>query len=187
MWCLFYRPIDLILTNTNNGAKLLNKELKPNNLENYKKCTLTEMLKVFIQEFLPKLYDRYIELNVKYTEKHKKYETALPPFLKSRSRKIIDHLLYRMGKVETDGINSVEIAGDNAFNETSSDLSSTHRLKYRVDIGDKDRFCSCTRNGYRRNRMLRKQFFYCHLQLRFRFIWKENQQDHLSIQYRNKI
>ena len=95
-WCVFYRPIELILTNTNNGTERLNKELKSNDLENYRKCTLTEMLKTVIQEFLPKLYYRYVELNVKYTEKHKKYETALPPFLKNRPRKIIDHLLDRM-------------------------------------------------------------------------------------------
>ena len=126
----------MILTNTNNGTERLNKELKSNDLENYRKCTLTEMLKVVIQEFLPKLYDRYVELNIKYTEKHKKYETAPPPFLKNRPRKIIDHLLDRMCKVESDGINSVEIVGGNVFNVTSSDLSSTHRLKYRVDFGD---------------------------------------------------
>ena len=94
------------------------------------------MLKVVIQEFLPKLYDRYVELNIKYTEKHKRYETAIPPFLKNRPRKIIDHLLDRIGNVESDGINSVEIVVGNVFNVTSSDLSSTHRLKYRVNFGD---------------------------------------------------
>ena len=74
----------MILTNTNNGTERLNKELKSNYLENHRKCTLTEMLKVVIQEFLPKLYDRCVELNIKYyTEKHKKYETALPPFLEN--------------------------------------------------------------------------------------------------------
>ena len=58
------------------------------------------MHKVVIQEFLPKLYNRYVELNVKYTEKHKKFKTALPPFLKNRPKKFIDHLLDRMSKVE---------------------------------------------------------------------------------------
>ena len=38
-------------------------------------------------------------------------------------------------------------------------MSWTHRLKYRVDFGDKDRFCSCTCDDYRRNRMLCKHFF----------------------------
>ena len=78
------------------------------------------MLKIVIQEFLPKLYDRYVELNVKYAEKHKKYETALPPFLKNRPRKIIDRLIDRMGKVESDGINYTQVVGENVFNVTSS-------------------------------------------------------------------
>ena len=117
------------------------------------------MLKVVIQEFLPKLYDRYVELNIKYTEKHKKYESALPPFLENRPRKIIDHLFDRMDKVESGGINSIEIVGGNVFNVTSSDLSFTHRLKYGVYFGGENRFCSCTCNDHRRSRMLCKHFF----------------------------
>ena len=159
-WCIFHRPTDLILTNTLNGTEGLNKELKSNYLENDTKCALTEMFKVAIQDFLRKLYDRYVELNIKYTEKHKKYETALQPFLKNnRPRTIIDHLLDRMGKVESDRINSVEIVGGNVFHVASSDLSSTHRLKYRVDFGDENRFFSCICNDYRRNRMLCQHFF----------------------------
>ena len=155
----FYWLTHLILTNTNKGTERLNKELKSNELENYRTYTLTEMLKVVIQEFLPKLYNRYVVVNVKYTEKRKKYKTELPPFQKNRPSKFINHLLDRMGKVESDGISSVEIVGDNVFNVTSSDLCSTHRLKYRDDIGDEDRFCSCLDNDYRRNRMLCKHFF----------------------------
>ena len=155
----FYRPIDLILTNTNHGTERLNKEIKSNDLENHRKCTLMEMLKVVIQEFLPKLSDRYVELNIKYTEKDKKFKTVLPPLLKNRPRKIIDHLLDQISKVESAEINSVEIVGGNAFNVTSPDLSSIHKLKYRVHLGDENRFCSCTCNDYRRNRMLCKHFF----------------------------
>ena len=155
----FYRPIDLILTNTNHGTERLNKEIKSNDLENHRKCTLMEMLKVVIQEFLPKLSDRYVELNIKYTEKDKKFETVLPPLLKNRPRKIIDHLLDQISKVESAEINSVEIVGGNAFNVTSPDLSSIHKLKHRVHLGDENRFCSCTCNDYRRNRMLCKHFF----------------------------
>ena len=50
-WCVLYRPINLILTNTNNGTERLNKELKLKDLENYRKCTLTEMVKVVIQSY----------------------------------------------------------------------------------------------------------------------------------------
>ena len=64
-----------------------------------------------------------------------------------------------MGKVESDGISSVEIVDDNVFNVISSDLCSTHRLNYRDDFGDKNRFCSCLGNDYRLNKMLCKHFF----------------------------
>ena len=63
----FYRTTHWILTNTNKET-----ELKSNDLENYRKCKFTEMPKVVIQEFLRKLYNRYVELNLKYGEKRKK-------------------------------------------------------------------------------------------------------------------
>ena len=63
----FYRTIHLILTNTNKET-----EPKLNDLENYRKCKFTEMLKVVTQEFFPKPYNRYVEANVKYAENRKK-------------------------------------------------------------------------------------------------------------------
>ena len=59
----FYRPIDKVLTNTNIGTEPLNKKTKIKWFKNYRKCTLTEMLKVVIQVFLPMLYDRYVKPN----------------------------------------------------------------------------------------------------------------------------
>lgn len=63
----FYRTIHWILINTNKET-----ELKLNDLENYRKCKFTEMLKVVIQEFFSKLYNRYVEVNVKYAGNRKK-------------------------------------------------------------------------------------------------------------------
>ena len=62
----FYRTIHLILTNTSKET-----ELKLNDFENYRKCKFTETLKVVTQEFFPKLYYRYVEVNVKYAENRK--------------------------------------------------------------------------------------------------------------------
>ena len=63
-----------------------------------------------------------------------------------------------MSKVESGGISSVENVRSSDFNVTSSDLSSTHGQKCRVELDDKDWFCSCTCNNYRRNRMLQFKF-----------------------------
>ena len=94
-----------------------NKEL---NIENVhlRKCS-RKLLKSFYQSYTIDMLN--LMLNIQRNTK--KYETALP------SKKIIDYLPERMDKVEIDRINSVEIVGDNVFNATSSDLSSTHRLK----------------------------------------------------------
>ena len=79
--------------------------------------------------------------------------------------------------VEWNGINSVEIVGGNVLNVTNSDLSFTHRLKYRVDFGDENQFRGCTCSDYQPNRMLCKQFFLLPLTI----------QNQISIIYQNYI
>ena len=53
-WCLAYRPDDLILCNTNNGTERLNEDLKYDDLDAYKNCSLRELLTVIIESFIPK-------------------------------------------------------------------------------------------------------------------------------------
>ena len=62
-----YRPNDLMYCNTNNGTERLNEDLKYDELIGYKNCTLSELLQVIIEKFIPKLYRKYVELNVLYT------------------------------------------------------------------------------------------------------------------------
>ena len=50
-----FRPNQPMLTNTNNGTERLNRELKTEELADYKNCSLSEMLKVVIESFLPSL------------------------------------------------------------------------------------------------------------------------------------
>ena len=59
-WAVYFRPNQLMLTNINNGTERLNRELKTEELVDYKKCSLSEMLKVVIESFLPPLYHRYV-------------------------------------------------------------------------------------------------------------------------------
>ena len=57
----------------NNGTERLNEDLKYDELVGYKNCTLSELLHVLIENFIPKDYEKYIELNVKYTSGFRKY------------------------------------------------------------------------------------------------------------------
>ena len=70
-WCLAYRPDDLFRCNTNNGTERLNEELKHNELDGYKNCTLSELMCVLIDSFIPNLYEKYVSLNIQYIKGYK--------------------------------------------------------------------------------------------------------------------
>ena len=59
------------MININNGTELLNEDPKYDELVEYKNCTLSDLLNVVIDRFIPKLYEKYIELNVRYTCSYK--------------------------------------------------------------------------------------------------------------------
>ena len=94
-----YRPDDLILCNTNNGTERLNEDLKYDELDVYKNCSLSELLSVLIDSFIPKHYNKYVELNVKYGDGCKKYSPGIPHFLRNRPKQIVDILLDKMQRV----------------------------------------------------------------------------------------
>ena len=71
-WAVYFIPDQLMLTNTNNGTERLNHKLKTKELVDYKKCSLYEMLKVVTESFLPSLYHRYVELNIRYSNECEK-------------------------------------------------------------------------------------------------------------------
>jgi len=51
-WALFYRPVDLMWVNTNNGTERLNESLKYDDLESHKRCSLSELLTIIVERFL---------------------------------------------------------------------------------------------------------------------------------------
>ena len=66
-----------MLCNINNGAEMLNEDLRNDKLVEYKNCTLSELLEVLIENFIPKHYEKYRELNVKYNSGGRKYQKAM--------------------------------------------------------------------------------------------------------------
>ena len=45
-----------MMVNINNGTERLNEDLKHDELVEYKNCTLSDLLNVVIDRFIPKLY-----------------------------------------------------------------------------------------------------------------------------------
>ena len=66
-----------MMVNTNNGTERLNEDLKYDELVEHKNCTLPDLLNVVIDRFIPKLYEKYIELNVRYTSCYKGYDRSI--------------------------------------------------------------------------------------------------------------
>ena len=83
---LAYRPDDLILCNKNNSTERLNEDLKYDDLSGYKNYSLSELLSVVIESFIPKHYQKYVELNIRYGDGCKTYAPGIPEFLRNRPK-----------------------------------------------------------------------------------------------------
>ncbi|KAK1901752.1 Ribosome-binding protein 1, partial [Dissostichus eleginoides] len=95
-WVNVYKTKSLkVAIYTNNGVERQNKTLKHTFLEGYKNCSLSELLTVVVSDFLSKAYQKYIELNVMFSDGYRKYNTNLPQYLQNRPRAIAQHILDR--------------------------------------------------------------------------------------------
>ena len=171
-----------MMVNTNNGTERLNEDLKYDELVEYKNCTLSDLLNVVIDRFIPKLYEKYVELNVRYTSSYKGYNRNIPSYMHDRQKWIVDDMVEKLGKIQEKvkyaQIIKIQINVQNNSDITSAgskdkcqvDICQTYDVQslsawtseketYRVDFGSNDRLCSCTCLSFRRKRVLCKHFF----------------------------
>ena len=73
-------------TELNNGTERLNKDLKYDELVEYTNCILSDFPNVVIDRFIPKPYEKYIELNVRYTSCYKGYDQSIPFYMHDRPK-----------------------------------------------------------------------------------------------------
>ena len=155
-WCLAYRPGDLISCNTNNGTERLNEDLKYGELGLYKNCSLTELLSVLIDSFIPKHYNKHVELNVRFGDGCK-YSPGIPYFLRKRPKQIVDILLDKMQRVADDIF--VTKTDNFTYSVTSFEEGTRVHKNYRTFLGTKNRFCTSNCYNFKQYRMLCKHFF----------------------------
>ena len=75
-----------MMVNTNNANERLNEDLKYDDFVKYKNCTLSDLLNVVIDKFIPKLYEKYIELNVRYMSCYKGYDRSVLFYMLDRPK-----------------------------------------------------------------------------------------------------
>ena len=185
-WGRAYRPDDLYHCNTNNGTERLNEDLKYEELEGATRLSLSELLTIIIEKFIPKLYMKYVELNVRCTSGYKGYQEGIPSYLHNRPKSLVKHLLLLKNSVTTlmidsvkpdDGesecnsemdpderesrktLNAIISTIEKRFSVRSSSIYSSSVRNYVVGFGDEYQPCWCTCPSFRMNRTLCKHFF----------------------------
>ena len=127
----------MLICNTNNGTERLNEDLMYDELVGWKNCTLIELLTIVTESFLPKLYEKYVELNVKFTSGYKKYQESIPESLHNSPRFIVQNMSEKMSKVTSSMISSVKVLTEGRIFEVQSEsVTSDLKAKYIVDFGN---------------------------------------------------
>ena len=90
----------------------------------YKNCTLGDLLNVVIDWFIPKLYEKYIELNVRYTSCYKGYDQSIPFYIHDRPKWIADDLIEKLVKTQAK-VKYTQIISD----EYQVDMLQTYEVK----------------------------------------------------------
>ncbi|XP_028412496.1 uncharacterized protein LOC114535333 [Dendronephthya gigantea] len=159
-WVWAYQK-DRLLTiiNTNNGVERQNKAFKYEYLDGYKHSTLSVMLTVLIEDFLPDQYLKYVELNTKLQSNYRQYTSDVPSYLHERPHPMIKHCMERLASSEDTMPAHINVVDDvhGKFEVRSQDDSSKF---YTLSFGsDSDDSPSCDCYDWERHRLPCKHFF----------------------------
>ena len=158
-WARSFRENDLERNiNTNNGAESLNKLLKYKFLKKSAEKSLCGIISLVIDKFLPHLYRELLTANVKSIEINgiRSYGSFIPPFLKGRPRKFIEHCLPRIKNAETDFNGNKNLIRIDIENKLFEVKSSSDQKVYSCDL--KLPRCECM--DWRRYKLPCKHMFY---------------------------
>ena len=102
-WARAYRDDDYhCAVNTNNGVEAQNRLLKHTYLTKQKNLTLSSLLCILVEHFLPDMYEKYVSAQFKMTTSYRQYYSWVPDFLHNRPRSVITHSLQRIKNCEKD-------------------------------------------------------------------------------------
>ncbi|XP_021348263.1 uncharacterized protein LOC110447122 [Mizuhopecten yessoensis] len=106
--------------NTNNGIERQNLALKYEYLDMKKARTLSQLLTILVNKYLPDAYTRYKRKNIESSHLYRKYDESIPDFLHNRPKFVVQHCLKRWLDGQNIPDNYVDKLSDNAFLVKSS-------------------------------------------------------------------
>ncbi|XP_056157131.1 uncharacterized protein LOC130131474 isoform X2 [Lampris incognitus] len=154
-WVNAFKKEDLrVAVYANSGVERLNATLKHSYLEGYKNCSLSDTITVIVQDFLPRSYERYIELNAKCSSGYQVYSQNVPPYLRDKPKIVAEHIMTRHQEslIFTEG--QVTSAGEASF-KVNSQIPPQQCTVY---FGSESRMPSCTCKDWHKNLLPCKHF-----------------------------
>ncbi|XP_026170383.1 uncharacterized protein LOC113134972 isoform X2 [Mastacembelus armatus] len=153
-----------------NGVERLNETFKYRHLQNCKTSTLSEMMTVIVNDFIPQWQKKYTQLNIQYSSGCT-FSENIPAFLHNRPCDMVMHIVDRMA-ADLGAVYVTELS-----NRTFKVTSESDGESYVVTLGSSSTLPSCSCEDWKRNRLPCKHF--C---AGFREGWTW---DDLCSQYRN--
>ena len=117
---------------TNNGVEAMNKTLKYNYLPRGKNLTLSHLVTVLMEEYLPESFLKYQKENFAMTESYRSYNDFVPDYLRGRPRKVVLHCLSRIQKVAKFKKESITMTTAGTFS-VRSPSGKTHMVQFMGD------------------------------------------------------
>ncbi|XP_078695173.1 uncharacterized protein LOC144924097 [Branchiostoma floridae x Branchiostoma belcheri] len=157
-WVHMLRSRDLkVSVYTNNGVERQNETLKHTFLQGYRRCSLSELATVLVQNFVPSIFrksNRYSQLNIQACSSYRQYDTKIPPFLRNRPKGFVQHVMSRF-----DGAVVYEMEDVVQLGHTFKVKSETERGKVQtVSFGYDNTMPSCTCHDWARYLLPCKHF-----------------------------
>nr|XP_020447011.1 COP9 signalosome complex subunit 9 isoform X1 [Monopterus albus]XP_020447012.1 COP9 signalosome complex subunit 9 isoform X1 [Monopterus albus] len=136
---------------TNNGLERLNETFQYRPLKNCKTSTMSEIMTVIVNDFIPQWQKKYTQLNIQYSSGYK-HSDSIHNFLHNRPCDMVMHILDRM--TADLGPDSITEMSYGTFKVTSESDRESHV----VTLGSSSTLPSCTCEDWKRNRLPCKHF-----------------------------
>ncbi|XP_047124446.1 uncharacterized protein LOC105850359 isoform X2 [Hydra vulgaris] len=157
-WVFAFRRHRLLQNiNTNNGTERLNQSLKYSFLEKRKNSSLTSMLSICIEEFLPYNYENYADKNRRAHSSYRKYKDNIPVYLTNRPQPLVKHCMKMIDKVISMDLVRVTAVTNRLYNVAS--FQSNSRETYQCYLGDAKHLPSCSCSAWLYSAYPCKHFF----------------------------
>ncbi len=142
LWARVYRDDCYhAAVNTNNGVEAMNKTLKYNYLPKGKNTTLSHLVTILVEEFLPSMLQKYQKDNFAMSDSYRSYNEFVPEYLRGRPRSVILHCLTRIRKAEKFPKASIEQNGTKGQFTVKTTSGKQHTLEFTNDENMPQ--CSC--------------------------------------------